>query len=215
MINHEHRYIFIHIPKTAGSSIQQALGNENTATVRHGHHGRLHEYRRVYGAATVRDYTTFTVIRNPWDLEVSAYCYNAQLQRTEAEMAGIRARNPYWHELIQFCKTQSFAAYIRSPLWFTDAPIEEFITLDGAYALDYYLRFERLQDDFAALCRHIGLQPRVLPHVNSSHHGDYRDSYDAATRALVGARYADYIERFGYRFEHGAACVRDARTGSV
>ena len=201
MINHKYRYIFIHIPKMTGSSIQQALGDEQTATVRSNHHGRLHEYQRVYGTHTIQTYTTFTVIRNPWDLEVSAYWYNAQLQRTPDEMAGIRERNPYWYELLQFCKTQSFEAYIRSPFWFTDAPIEEFITLDGIYAIDHFIRFERLQMDFDEVCRHIGLQPRPLPHVNPSRHGPYQAHYDSATRALVEAHYADYIRRFGYRFE--------------
>ncbi|MEZ5582917.1 MAG: sulfotransferase family 2 domain-containing protein [Candidatus Competibacteraceae bacterium] len=202
MINHKHRYIFIHIPKMAGTSIQQALGNENTSTVRPNHHGRLHEYQRVYGTPTVREYTTFTVIRNPWDLEVSAYCYNAQLERSEAELEGIRTRNSYWYELIRFCKTHSFAAYVRSPYWFTDAPIEEFITLDGVYAIDHYLRFEQLSMDFNALCCRLGLSPRPLPHVNPSRHSMYQAYYDDATRALVSERYEDYIRRFGYRFEN-------------
>jgi len=66
--NDEHKLFFIHIPKSAGT----AIGNNKDLFFRGGGHFNIlkdHHFK------TRKDYSVFTVIRNPWDRFVSAYKY--------------------------------------------------------------------------------------------------------------------------------------------
>ena len=76
----------------------------------------------------------------------------------------------------------------------------EFVTdAEGRVIVDFVGRFERLAEDFAHVCRTIGVEAE-LPHVNPSRHADYRTYYSDHSRALVAEHFAEDIERFGYRF---------------
>lgn len=60
VFNREYNAIFIHIPKTAGSSIQEALG--------HGGHETIHHYMEQEGFNRA---FKFAFVRNPWDRFIS------------------------------------------------------------------------------------------------------------------------------------------------
>jgi hypothetical protein len=86
MISHKHKFIFVHIPKNAGSSINHELKGlcELTSSVlkrkskdiplAYGKHANDNHMRRLlkneYG-----NYYKFCVVRNPWDRMVSIYWY--------------------------------------------------------------------------------------------------------------------------------------------
>ena len=67
MINHEFRCLYIHIPKTAGNSINRAFGNGWED------HKDLRRYAAELTAATFDDYYKFAIVRNPWDRLFSDY----------------------------------------------------------------------------------------------------------------------------------------------
>jgi len=71
--------------------------------------------------------------------------------------------------------------------------------LDGAVIVDFIGRYETLATDLAYVGDRLGL-PLALPHLNRSAHAHYRDYYTDETRAIVAARFARDIERFGYTF---------------
>jgi len=197
MICHNHKFIFIHIPKTGGTSIQHALGNENTSTVRHGHHGRLYEYLAKYGPEIIDDYFKFTVIRNPWDVEVSAYFFNRQYKGSIRQWR----RNPYWWCLNKFCRTHTFSEYILSNLWFTDAKYQRFFEIDGQQRMDYFIQFDQLQEDFDTVCEKLGIDTTELPRCNTSRHKHFTQYYNRRTRDFVAKRYAKLIKQFGFSCE--------------
>ena len=83
MISYDKKFIFIHINKTAGSSIEQALNsygekrivpknNTDFKMSKQSQHFNYKEYREFLGA-DYDDYFKFTVIRNPFDRIVSYY----------------------------------------------------------------------------------------------------------------------------------------------
>lgn len=76
MISHRHRCIFVHIPKTAGCSIEAVFGIGdkfvNPEQPGDERHRRLGEYRRLF-PGEFGGYFKFTIVRNPWDMLVSRY----------------------------------------------------------------------------------------------------------------------------------------------
>src|SRR5690349_9407834 len=93
MISLKKRFLFVHIPKTAGNSIQSALRGysedqlvalrkEQDGVERFGlrnpkykikKHSTLHEYRDALGDKQFGSLYKFTCVRNPWDRMVSYY----------------------------------------------------------------------------------------------------------------------------------------------
>lgn len=66
----QHRYIFIHIPKCAGTALRDALGDKQQ--------NRIHLPYFAYRNACKEYYNSFfkfTVVRNPFDRIVSVYAY--------------------------------------------------------------------------------------------------------------------------------------------
>lgn len=63
------RYVFVHIPKTAGSSISKLIGIDNPT------HLTAMQYRERLGWIKFNLYFRFTVVRNPWDRFLSLYNY--------------------------------------------------------------------------------------------------------------------------------------------
>ena len=66
MINHDEKYIFVHVPRTGGFSGYQALGIRRDWTNKF----ELHIPRRE----TPETYFSFGIIRNPWERMYSCYC---------------------------------------------------------------------------------------------------------------------------------------------
>ena len=74
MISHEKKFIFVHIPRTGGTHLSPYLEpycDEESLRFspfeEEGHlHATLYEYVQYYGPA-IKDYTIFTIVRNPWD----------------------------------------------------------------------------------------------------------------------------------------------------
>ena len=83
MISHSKKFIFIHIPKTGGSSIEIVLKEfinencnimgENTYFYPDIKHYTATELLNRYGENKFNDYLKFCVIRNPWDRLLSLY----------------------------------------------------------------------------------------------------------------------------------------------
>jgi tetratricopeptide (TPR) repeat protein len=197
--SHDHRCIFIHVPKNGGTSIKEVLDMPG------GGHPPWQFYARGYPQLWER-YTIFAVVRNPWDRAVSAF-HHAKMRRSHwhDEQMGLhpdyrllhdksfeecvsilfhqreRLRHESWHE-------QSF--FIVDP----DAP-------DQRIVVDHLLRFESLTADFAELCRKLGIDCQSLPTVNTSQRSRaYREYYNDETRKMIENVYRADIDNFGYSF---------------
>ena len=201
MISFQKRFLFVHIPKTAGNSIQSvlrdysedelvALRGEQDGIERFGlrnpnykirKHSTLAEYRAALGEMEFGNLYKFTCVRNPWDRMVSYY----------------------------FTPTQNTSAWDRKK--FRKAivkllPVANYLRLDKGRGdpfanVNYIMRFENLADDFRAVCAALDISPAPLPRYNRSHREHYSKYYDDELRELAGARFAAEIERFGYTFE--------------
>jgi len=201
MISLQKRFLFVHIPKTAGNSIQSvlrdysedqliALRKEQDGIERFGlrstkykikKHSTLNEYHRALGEEQFRDLYKFTCVRNPWDRMVSYYFTPTQNPETW--------NRKKFREIIS--KAVSLADYLR----LDNGEGDPFANVDCI------IRFENLADEFRAVCDTIGIPPPALPRYNRSSRDHYSKYYDDELRELVRARFAAEIERFNYRFE--------------
>ncbi len=181
-------FVFIHINKTGGSSVERALGlplEHRTALEKIRELGRRNWERRF----------TFAVVRNPWDKVASHYHY-----RVATNQSGLGEATPGFCDWVRL-------AYAEHDLRFYDAPrmfmpqLRWIADNDGTILVDQVCRFEHLERDFATVCLHLG-QRLELPHAKASARptGSWREFYDAPTRDIVAQCFAEDIERFGYSF---------------
>lgn len=201
MISFQKRFLFVHIPKTAGNSIQSvlrdysedelvALRSEQDGVERFGlrnpkykikKHSMLADYRDALGEGQFADLYKFTCVRNPWDRMVSFYF--TPTQKTER-----------WDRK-KFRKIVSTAPSIADYLQLDNSESDPFGNVD------YIMRFENLAQDFHTVCAALDIPPKTLPQYNRSNRQHYSGYYDDELRELVCARFAAEIERFGYTFE--------------
>jgi Sulfotransferase family len=201
MISFQKRFLFVHIPKTAGNSIQSALRDysedelvalrkEQDGIERFGlrnpkyktkKHSTLGEYRDALGNEQFRKLYKFTCVRNPWDRMVSYYLTPTQSPET-------------WDRK-EFRKTISKAVSVADYLRLDQDEEDPFANVD------YIMRFENLADDFRTVCGTLGISRTTLPRYNRSSREHYSKYYDNQLRELVRKRFAAEIQRFGYTFE--------------
>jgi hypothetical protein len=213
MINHQFRCIFVHIPKTAGNSVNRAFGMEWE------NHKDLQRYAAELPPSTFAGYRKFAIVRNPWERIFSDYNYQRKKSRPRDSKLFLFAENG---------ERRNFRAWLESVLadphrytpesWGGEvspglhrwSPQVDWITLNGRIAVDRVLRLEHLQADYDRARPILSLPPLRLPHRNRRWHWHYSWYYDDGARELVSSYYARDIEAFGYRFESRADQTRPA-----
>tara|TARA_Y100001973_G_C5184814_1_gene327156 strand:- start:1405 stop:2034 length:630 start_codon:yes stop_codon:yes gene_type:complete len=207
MVNNENKFIFVHIPKTGGTSIENSLPrsvqipmlNKVSTSAKH---WTLKNY--VLNNTFCSDYFTFSFVRNPWDMTVSMYHY-----LWESDHLWPRR----WRKINQSFSKLSFSEWLKDEAF--KSPVIRSIDvakkggangslLDwveyGDHKLNFIGKFENLQEDFNIVCDKIGIPRQQLPHKNKSKHKHYTEYYDEETREIVEKKYAKDIEYFGYKF---------------
>lgn len=206
IVSHQHRCIFVAVPKTGTHAVRQALrehmGPEDieqvglfvnkrfpyadVARISHGHLS-VAQVRPYLGDDVCDGYFKFAFVRNPFDRFVS-YCsfmtrHDGAFDR---DPRGTMRRilfelRPYDHVHFQ----PQYTLLVDSA---------------GKLEMDRVGRVERMQEDYDAICARIGIPSRPLDRVNSSRRGSYRDYYDQALADGVAALYRQDLDLFGYRF---------------
>lgn len=206
MISSEHKFIYIHVPKTGGNSIQERLvvisddkkesGGRRDGVDRYELKGpiteRKHQRLGRYASAlpNFSDFKTAVSVRHPLERAVSYYFSPHRWTRLakESKQPAIELR---WDHA-DFLK-----ALERLP------PITDFLKVDGRiHAADFIIRFENLQEDFSAFVAALSLPVASdLPHRNASAADAEirrRAIEDPNVRREVAQRYAADLEHFGY-----------------
>ncbi len=94
LINHRHKFIFIHIPKCAGGSVHQMLNEqvEGSEAIPGLHtHCTASQVRDVFGASTFGDYYKFAIVRHPIARLKSLYAFGLSraLERQARRRVGL------------------------------------------------------------------------------------------------------------------------------
>ena len=179
-------YVFIHINKTGGSSIEKALG------IGLDHSTALEKYRQLGAVAWQRKFT-FTMVRNPWDKVVSHYHYRVRTNQT-----GMGENTLPFDEWLQRCYVDRDPEYYDEPRMFMPQR-QWLVDENGVLLVEFIGRFENLQEDFRHICERLSVEAE-LGHAKPSARGSYRDYYSSESRDLIGVVFAEDVELFGYRF---------------
>ena len=200
MISHKRKFVFIHIPKVAGTSIEEALRDEtcqllprewDVARVPHAplNHLTLQELAD-YGILTpaqLKSYFKFCFVRNPWDRMIAEIFYRGMRPVFRNLTVDQRIRRAC--ELAS--TTKGYGNHLRVQ--------HDFVEADGLQ-MDFIGRFEHLEQDFDHVCRLLGIDAD-LQHLNRADHRPYQEYYDEETRTLTTAAYRRDIDAFQYKFE--------------
>ena len=225
IISHTHKYIFIKSEKTASTSVEAALskhcGGEDMVTPLGDYwfnrdergqwihsamnaegffqHDAAAEVKRKLEPRIWNAYLKFTIVRNPWDRVVSLFSWEArnrpELQPQRRLVHRIGARFDEFAESVR-----QFREFVKTD-WKTN---DRFYLIDGEVCVDFVIRYERLEEDLAELCRRVGLPNIELPRLKAGlrkagHY--YSEYYDDNSREIVAARHANDLRVFGYIFE--------------
>jgi len=223
VISYKHKFVFVHIPKTAGTSISRRLFREEHFSLYKAvkkvkfisnylftcqlyallftpdlhKHAKAREIRSVVGEKVWNDFYTFAFVRNPWDLMVSSYKWWLQKANIWPHLK---------EDIDNIKKMDGFNSFIRSDygrkmLNEQYGNIYDWISDEkGQIMLDYVGRFENLEEDFYSISEEIGLPVKELPRVNVTNRDHYREYYDDYTKSIVEERFHKTIKLFDYHF---------------
>lgn len=179
-------YVFIHINKTGGSSIERALGTGLD-------HSTAQEKYDQLGAAAWQRKFTFSIVRNPWDKVVSHYHYRVQTNQT-----GMGDNPIPFDQWLQRCYLERDPRYFDQERMFMPQR-RWLVNAAGEMLVEFVGRFENLQQDFSIICERLSVRAE-LGHAKPSGRGSYRDYYDDASRDLVARCFEEDLQAFGYSF---------------
>lgn len=204
LISHQYKFIFIHIYKTGGTSIREALRKTHCFPYENLYYTLLRKLKllptssidHVYAKDLKRDipkffnaYFKFCFIRNPWDLEVSLYYF-------------MKKCGPK-HFQYDIIKNFSFEQYLE---WRINEDLHqqaEYILDDNdGILVDFIGKLENIDEDFNKVCTKIGYNAKlkVLNKNLQRTEKDYRTMYNDYTRKLITKNYNKDIELGGYVF---------------
>lgn len=208
------RYIFVHAPKTGGTSLALALEARamaddimlgDTPKARNRRHrvrdvaasGRLWKHSMLtdlYGLVTqdeIEAFFVFTLVRNPWDRMVSYYHWLRD-QSFDHVAVGLAQRLSF-SDFLHCDEVQAGMREFPYSRYMRDA--------GGVDRADLYIRLEHLKDDLAPLERHLGFNLGEIPHENHSNRlRDYRAYYTDSDADCVRKGCESDILAFGYSF---------------
>ena len=206
IVSHQHRFVFVAIPKTGTHSVRQALrahlGPDDIeqvglfvnkrfpfdalAQIQHGHLS-LEQVRPFLGEQAFADYFKFAFVRNPFDRFVS-YC----AFMTRANDAFARDPRAVMRHILFNLRPLDHILFRPQHELLVDA--------GGRLAADQVGRVEEMQASFDAICARIGIPAAKLGQVNSSRHGDYRAYYDPQLIKGVAELYSGDLTLFDYEY---------------
>ncbi len=191
----KHKVIFIHLTKTGGESVLEALGSpqkrhtpvsailDDSFRKKYAKQLDLFEEREDFKPTRYLNRIKnnwnslrITFVRNPWARLVSEYHYNKakgldDRPFDEVIYSRLQCHDDIWKwsQMRWLChKGKSYA--------------------DRVYRLEHDK--QKFNSDFSV----------ELPHKNKSNHNPYREYYNERTKKLVELVYADDIKEFGYGF---------------
>jgi hypothetical protein len=195
IVSTEPRFIFIAVPKTGSSSVEQSLSAYDNAGLSQSFN--KHALAMVVEEGLPADVWEcsfkFAFVRDPYEWLYSWYRYRQRegLQNPGHKRHKIYTGNMSFDEFAHCFADEELmlkqSDFIRSPA--------------GELRVDFVGRYETLQDDFTKVCEQLGIEAPPLEWVNSSGPAvACRELLSASGKRRVDDYFRQDFEWFGYEF---------------
>lgn len=145
------KILFLHVPKTGGTSIIKLLEKNNISLLKYDNIRGLNKHstlQELYDFGFEETYN-ISIVRNPFDRLISFYNFFGVKEYSKLS----------FDEYIN--KIEDFHMWIR--------PAYQFFTLNGEYSLDVLMKLENLNEDVKKLCDEFSLEDREVEVLNTAH----------------------------------------------
>ncbi len=222
LLSNRHNFLFVHIPKTGGTSVRAALKSvcrrdrlffptlvchRISALCQHRIGAKLPRHAAAIAAREMLprdlfdDLFKFALVRNPWDRLVSAHLHF--VRERQDVLRAIKVTT--FDEFARWLVTEGHAYRgIRCTLVdvMRRPQTEYLVDHHGAYLVDFVGCYERLADDFGEIVSRLGVAQLDLPHKRRAQtRSDYRKKYTDNLAELIGDYYRHDVAEFGYAFD--------------
>ena len=214
MISHEHKCIFIHIPKCAGTSVKYFLFPNREIHWFDANYEVLHGWcpdRKFFmqHATAVqlldtglisdeqwKTYYKFTFVRNPWDRAVSDYFWLMQDRKIRDSFKNYLDKSGKFSAVLNDIE----ATYYRGDHLI---PQSRFFETKGPNKMDFVGRFENFESDMQKVAAELGMESHFDLHINKriKKRPHYSKMYTNALQEKVNNMYSEDIDAFGYTFD--------------
>ncbi len=192
MISFQHKFIFVHVGRTGGTSFERAAGIPVTTDLRTSHLGNTDfgekhknlEYYNLNYPAEFDTFFKFTIVRNPFERLVSRWLWRTMVIKED------KWRN-FSEFIVSLPSTSKYSEFFKLP----GLSINESIT-----RFDYIGRFEKLDEAYAFLSNRFNIPKNSILHTNKTGLQNYRDFYTPTTINLVREIYEIDLKLFNYEF---------------
>lgn len=193
LFNIEKNFIFIHIPKTGGTSME-AIGWLGEG---YNKHYDIDYFRRTYG--NLDDVFKFAFVRDPYTRFASGVLGHAVASNKMDLLLGTMSVDE-----VRKIDRERFMAFTLTNRGNFDKivaikPQYSFITINDVMVMDFLGRFEHLQEDFDTLCEKLGFERTILPHLVKGRYTDYDWLYTPETREIVKDYYWKDFDLYNWR----------------
>lgn len=212
MILHDKKLIFIHIPKTGGTSIEKLFGvapfnpskpdyfnlvgwcPERKIYLQHATPSQLIETglidRKIFF-----EYRKITIERNTFSRLVSDYYWHRNLINNKGSFYKyLLSIKPFRDRNVNSKGTPyDYSSHIRSQL--------DYIFLDGELVIDDIFSFNEINNIILNLAKNYNLQmPNTLHEKKGNYNSDKKELYNYFLKILVKIKYYKEIKYFNYKF---------------
>lgn len=182
--------VYIHIPKTAGTSIETCLREQNDIQQVVGGHSTCQALMH-HKSKEMSNLFTFTVVRNPFDRLLSAYKYMLKMETNDILGNGdIKECVDFRDFVMNYLNSETISNMHLRPQY-------EFVVYKGEICVDYWGKYENLDRVWKVICKKLG-KDISLPWLNKSNTEHYSSFYDDEMIVKVRRLYQQDFNLFGY-----------------
>ena len=201
-LSHQHKFIFIHIPKTAGTTICSSWEGSllkhicKETGVLGGTHKSAMDLKAMFPQEW-DEYFKFTVVRNPYDRFVSKFFFKQLNPRQDFGLA-------WTDKEAEGLLPQMYWITDRESVYQPQSSYDRPDTHSGNVIVDRLLRYENLQAELEDVFAMLGvdIDRQVFPHFRRTILANsYTRYFTAEFKSIVSYLYREDLQRLGYGWE--------------
>lgn len=222
MIDYKRKFIFLHIPKCAGTSIGNFFINEfqyknDELSLFKDFNYFTYDSHRIHfdnlNEEILQNYFVFTIVRHPYTRFVSEYKYNEELNINDFDYY-CENFHQIWDKKYGKLKDLNWLQSsninkISDGVYNNIHRISQTDYLKGAHSdlidknrfIDKIIKFENLNEGIQEVFQHLNLKNKKLPHTNSSNIEKFKHkkiNLSKKNKEIIYNIYKDDFSKFGY-----------------